>query len=90
MLWNVGPCAWLRYNFYEEDNLYNIVSTILEQCCMEILSSQCCPNMSETTLHTKITCDQCWLKAHRYTFAEKLAVSNISGSLLLTGYTLYL
>ena len=26
-LWNVGP--WLRYNFYVEDNLCNVVSTML-------------------------------------------------------------
>ena len=39
--------------------------------------------MSETTLHKK-----CSLKAHRYTFAGKLAVSNMSGSLFLTGYNI--
>ena len=27
-----------------------------------------------------------WARAHRYTFAGKPAVSNMSGSLLLTGY----
>ena len=69
------------YNVYEEDNLYNVMSTMLDQHCIGILFSQCCPNTSETTLHKK-----CWLKAHRYTFAGKPAVSNMSGSLFLTGY----
>ena len=78
-MWNVG--LWLRYNVYEEDNLYNVVSTMLEQHCVRILFSQCCPNTSETTLHKK-----CWLKMHRYTFAGKPAVSNMSDSLFLTGY----
>ena len=48
---------------------------------MGILFSQCCPNASETTLHKK-----CWLKARRYAFTGNPAVSNMSGSLLLTGY----
>ena len=51
---NVG--SWLTDNFYEECSLYNIVSTKLGQHCIVILSSQCCPNMSETKLHKKITC----------------------------------
>ena len=52
---NVGP--WLTDNFYEENNLYNVVSTILGQHCLHrnIVSSQCCPT-SETKLHKKITC----------------------------------
>ena len=54
---------------------------MLDQHCIGILFSQCCPNTSETTLHKK-----CWLKAHRYTFAGKPAVSNMSDSLFLTGY----
>ena len=29
---------------------------------------------------------QCWLKAHRYTFIGKPAVSNMSGTLFLTGH----
>ena len=78
-MWNVG--LWLRYNVYEEDNLYNVVSTMLEQHCVRILFSQHCPNTSETALHKK-----CWLKAHIYTFAGKPAVSNMSDSLFLTGY----
>ena len=53
-LCNVGP--WLTDNFYEENNLYNIVSTRLGQHCIGILSSHCCPNTSERTLHKKITC----------------------------------
>ena len=50
---NVGP--WLTDNFYEENNLYNVVSTILGQHCIGILSSQCCPDTSKTTLHKEIT-----------------------------------
>ena len=53
-LCNAGP--WLTDNFYEENNPYNVVSTILGQHCIGILSSQCCPNTSERTLHKKITC----------------------------------
>ena len=71
----------LRCNVYDEDNLYNAVSTMLEQHCIRLLFSQCCPNTSETTLHKK-----CWLKMHRHTFAGKPAVSNMPGSLLLIGY----
>ena len=81
---NVGPGHIVIFS--QKNNLYNVVSTMLEQHCIGILSSQCCPNTSETTLHKKITCEQCWLKAHRYTFAEKPAVSYMSGSLFLTGY----
>ena len=68
-------------NVYDEDNLYNAVSIMLEQHCIRILFSQCCPNTSETTLHKK-----CWLKTHRHTFAGKPAVSNMPGSLLLIRY----
>ena len=53
-LCNVGP--WLTDNFYEENNLYNVVSTMLGQHCIGILSSQCCPSTSEGTLHKKIAC----------------------------------
>ena len=53
-LCNVGP--WLTDNFYEENNLYNVVSTMLGQHCIGILSSHCCPNTSERTLHKKIIC----------------------------------
>ena len=78
-MWNVG--LWLRCNVCDEDNLYNVVSTMLEQHCVRILFSQCCPNMSETTLHKKSR-----FKAQRYTFAGKPIVSNMSDSLFLTGY----
>ena len=85
--WSTLPkkitCRMLAYgyNVYEEDKLYNVVSTMLEQHCVRILFSQYCPNTSETTLHKK-----CWLKAHRYTFAGKPAVSNMSDILFLTAY----
>ena len=53
-LCNVGP--WLTDNFYKENNLYNVVSTMLGQHCIRILSNHCCPNMSERTLYKKISC----------------------------------
>ena len=49
-------CPWLIDNFYEENNLYNVLSTMLGQYCIGILSSQCYPNTYERTLHKKITC----------------------------------
>ena len=39
---------WLTNNFCEENNLYNVVLTMLGQHCIGILSSHCCPNTSET------------------------------------------
>ena len=59
-----------------EDNVYNVVSTMLEQHCIRTLFSQWCSNTSETTLHKKY-----WLKAQRYTFAGKSVVLNMSGGL---------
>ena len=50
-LFNVS--LWLRYNFYEENNLCNAVLTMLGQHYIGILSSQCCLNTFETTLHQK-------------------------------------
>ena len=44
-LCNVGP--WLTDNFYEENNLYNVASTMLRQYYIGILSVPCCPNTSE-------------------------------------------
>ena len=49
-------CPWLTDNFYEENNLYNVASTMLVQYCIGILSIQCCPNTFERTLHKKTTC----------------------------------
>ena len=37
-------CPWLTDNFYEENNLYNVASTMLRQYYIGILSVQCCPN----------------------------------------------
>ena len=45
--------CWLTDNFYKENNLCNVILTILGQHCIGILSSQCCLNMFKTTLHTK-------------------------------------
>ena len=53
-LCNVGP--WQTDNFYEKNNLCNLVSNMLGQHCTGILSSQCCLNTSETTLRKKTTC----------------------------------
>ena len=50
-------------NFYETNNLYNVLSTMLGPHCITILSIQCCPNTSETTLHKKITCAMLTLSA---------------------------
>ena len=44
------PLAKNWDNFYEENNLYKVVATMLGQHCIGILSSQYCPNRSETTL----------------------------------------
>ena len=77
----IRKCPCLRDNSYEENNLYNVVSTMPGQHCIRILSSQFCPNRSaETTLHKKITC-ALLARAHRYTFTGKPAVSNMFGSL---------
>ena len=46
-LFNDGP--WVTDNFYEENNLRNVVLTMLGQHCIGILSSQCFLNMSKTT-----------------------------------------
>ena len=61
-------------NFFEKNNLYNVVLTMCGQHFIGIVSSQCCPNMSETTLEKKNTCR---LRAHGYTFAEKLVVVQV-------------
>ena len=53
-LFNV--CPWLTDNFYEENNLYNVASTMLRQYYIGILSVQCCPNTSGRTLQKKIIC----------------------------------
>ena len=45
-----------RDNSNEENNLYNVVVTMLGQHCIGIFSSQCCSNSPETTMHKKITC----------------------------------
>ena len=47
---------WLTDNCYEENNWYNVVLIMLGQHCIGVLSSQCCLNTSEMTLHKKITC----------------------------------
>ena len=53
---------------------------MLEQHCIKILSSQCCSNTSEITLHKEITCAMLDQSVQIY-FRRNPAVSNISGSL---------
>ena len=48
--------SWLTDNFYEENNVYNFVSTMLGQHGRGISYAPCCPNTFETTLHRKTTC----------------------------------
>ena len=45
-----------RELWWEKNNLYNVVSTLLGQHYIGQLSSQCCPDTSETKLHKKISC----------------------------------
>ena len=58
-------------------------------CWNNIAQEYCLVNVVQICLRqhcTRKLLSQCWLKAHRYTFAEKPGVSNMSGSLVLTGY----
>ena len=75
-LWNV--CPRLRDNSYGGNNLYNVVSTMMGQHWIGILSSQSCPNTSETLLHEKIACAMLAL-------CKKLVFSSMPGGLFLTG-----
>ena len=82
-LCNVVP--WLTENFYEENTLCNVASTMLGQHCLEILSSQCCPNTSETTLHKKTICamltqstQTCFRRKITYTMLSWSAWANIA------------
>ena len=77
LLRNVG--SWLRGNSHKEYNLYNIASTMLGQYCITIVSSRCCLNTFETTLHMKNTYAMLCQSEHIY-FHRK--VSNMSGSLV--------
>ena len=74
-----GP--WLTDNFYEGNNLYNVVS-IMGQHCRGILSSQCCQMRSRQHC-TRKSLAQCWPRVHRYTFAGKPLVSKMSGGLFI-------
>ena len=71
-LFSVG--SWLTDNIYEENNLYNVVLTILGQHCIGRLSSQYCLNTSKTILHKKITCAML-AQSGQITFAGKPAFS---------------
>ena len=77
----VGP--WLTGNFYEENNLYNVISTMSGQHFIGILFSQCCPNTSETTLHKRITCamlsqstQTCFLRKITYTMSWSVCAND--------------
>ena len=68
-LCNVGP--WLTDNVYEENNLYNVVSTMLIQHYIKILSNQCFPNTPVTRVP----------RVHKYVFAGKPVVVSMSANL---------
>ena len=58
-------------------------------CWNNIALEYCLVNVVQICLRqhcTRKLLAQCWLKAHSYTLAEKSAVSNMSGSLVLIGY----
>ena len=70
---------WLTDNFYEENNLYNVVSTMLGQHCIGISYAPCCPNTSEATLHRKTTCVILALNAETY-YCMKITYAMLSWS----------
>ena len=72
-------CPWLTDNIYEENNLYIVVLTMLGQYYIRILSSQCCPNMSERTLHKKITCTMLTQSAQTH-FRRRITYTMLSWS----------
>ena len=68
---------------YKENNPCNVVLTMQVQHCIRILSSQCCPNTSETTLHKKITCavltlsaQSCFCRKMTYLMKKSYLVKN--------------
>ena len=67
-----------------------IIYTVLCWTCWNNIAKEyCLVNVVQICLRQYCTTKllaQCWLKAYRYTFAEKPAVSNMSGSLVLTGH----
>ena len=74
-LLNVDP--WLTDNFYEENNLCNVVLTILEDHCIGLLSSQCCLDTSKTTLNRKIKCAML-VKGAQTCFRRKISYTMLS------------
>ena len=50
----VGCSPMARRQLLWENNLYNVVSTMLEQHCIEILFNQCCPNTNVSSERTDI------------------------------------
>ena len=78
---NLPVQCWPIVNeqLFLKHKLYNIVSTKLGQHCTGISYTQCCPNISETTLHMKITCAILALSAHQC-FFRKIAYANLSWS----------
>ena len=58
-------------------------------CWNNIALEYCLVNVVQICLRqhcTRKLLAQCWLEAHRHTLAEQPVVSNMSGSLVLTGY----
>ena len=87
-------CAYLQVSqkkiasfvIRETYNLYNIVSTMLGQHCIGILSSQCCPNMSETRLHKKTTFAMWAQRVQIYFYRKNRFFQICLVACFLTGY----
>ena len=82
-LYSVVP--QLKDNFYEENNPCNVVSTMLEQHCIWISSSQCYPNISEQHCTRKLLA-QCLPRAHRILSQENRLFKICLAACFLTGY----
>ena len=68
-LCNVDP--YLKDSFYEKKNPYNVVSTMLGQHCIGILSSQCCPSTSkiDSVAQENYLCN--FSLEHKYILSQK-------------------
>ena len=68
---NRGVFLWILQNFRRTPILKNICKwLLLAMSPHSPQSSQCCPNVSETTLHKELLV-QCWPRPHSYLFAGK-------------------
>ena len=73
--------SWLADNFYEENNLCNVVLTTLGQHCIGILSSQCCLNTSKTIWRTKKYLWNFGQEGAQTCFYRKISYTTLSWSL---------